>query len=149
MRLACLFHRRRHLGTVASSGTGGENQSGRHRLQQTSNAYHDACRRPLSTSPKGFTASDLAGKVRALSGPSDKPYQARQAAYHLKKLRGKEFVSRIGNSRRLPNHAKRTQGDGCISGTARLAIQAASVYSRPSGADPTLLPRRSYDRGRL
>ena len=35
----------------------------------------------LSTAPKGFTASDLAGKVRALSAPSGKPYQPRQAAY--------------------------------------------------------------------
>jgi len=54
----------------------------------------------LSTSPKGFTASDLAGRVRTLSGPAAKPYQPRQAAYELKKLRGKNFVSKIGNSRR-------------------------------------------------
>lgn len=54
----------------------------------------------LSTSPKGFTASDLAGKVRTLSGPTAKPYQPRQAAYDLKKLRGKNFVGKIGNSRR-------------------------------------------------
>ena len=54
----------------------------------------------LSTSPKGFAASDLAAKVRTLNGPSAKPYQPRQAAYDLKKLRGKKLVSKIGNSRR-------------------------------------------------
>jgi hypothetical protein len=54
----------------------------------------------LSTSPTGFTASDLAAKVRTLNGPSAKPYQPRQAAYDLKKLRGKELVRRIGNCRR-------------------------------------------------
>ena len=60
----------------------------------------------LSVSPKGFTASDLAGKVRALNGPSDQPYQPRQAAYDLKKLRAKEFVRRIGNSRRYETTPK-------------------------------------------
>ena len=54
----------------------------------------------LSTSPRGFTASDLAAKVLALRGPSDKPYQSRQAAYDLKKMRGKDLVNKIGNSRR-------------------------------------------------
>jgi len=54
----------------------------------------------LSTAPKGFTASDLAAQVRTLNGPSAKPYQPRQAAYDLKKLRGKKLVSKIGNSRR-------------------------------------------------
>jgi hypothetical protein len=51
----------------------------------------------LSTLPGGFTASQLAARVRD-SGDSD--YQSRQAAYDLKKLRGKEMVRRIGNSRR-------------------------------------------------
>jgi len=54
----------------------------------------------LSTAPQGFTASDLAAKVRTLYGPSARPYQPRQAAYDLKKLRGKKFVSKIGKNRR-------------------------------------------------
>jgi hypothetical protein len=54
----------------------------------------------LSTSPKGFTASDLARKVCALNSPQAAPYTARQAAYDLRKLRGKDFVGKIGNSRR-------------------------------------------------
>ncbi len=54
----------------------------------------------LSTAPQGFTASDLAAKVRTFNGPSTQPYQPRQAAYDLKKLRGKKLVSRTGNSRR-------------------------------------------------
>ena len=53
-----------------------------------------------STSPKEFTASQLAAKVSALSAATAKPYHSRQAAYDLKKLRGKQLVSRIGNSRR-------------------------------------------------
>ena len=44
----------------------------------------------LSASPKGFTACQLEARVREC-GESN--YQARQAAYDLKKLRGKEPTS--------------------------------------------------------
>jgi hypothetical protein len=50
----------------------------------------------LSASPKGFTASQLAAQVRDW-GESN--YQARQAGYDLKKLRGKDMVRRIGKTR--------------------------------------------------
>jgi hypothetical protein len=51
----------------------------------------------LSASPKGFTASQLAARVRD-GGESN--YQAWQAAYDLKKLRGKDMVRRIGTTPR-------------------------------------------------
>jgi hypothetical protein len=54
----------------------------------------------LSTYPKGFTASDLARKVSAWNCPQAAPYTARQAAYDLRKLRGKDLVGKVGNSRR-------------------------------------------------
>jgi hypothetical protein len=54
----------------------------------------------LSTSPKGFTASELAAKVGALNDSLPTPYTARQAAYDLRKLRGKDLVGKIGHSRR-------------------------------------------------
>jgi len=51
----------------------------------------------LALSPEGFSASELAAQVRqSLS----QDYQSRQAAYDLKKLRGKGWVSRLGGSRR-------------------------------------------------
>lgn len=50
----------------------------------------------LSAVPRGFTASQLAARVRE-RGESN--YQARQAAYDLKKLRGKQMVRRLGNTR--------------------------------------------------
>jgi hypothetical protein len=50
----------------------------------------------LSASPKGFTASQLAARIRDY-GESN--YQARQAAYDLKKLRGKDMVRRVGKTR--------------------------------------------------
>ena len=52
------------------------------------------------TSPAGFTASQLAQKVRTINGPAEADYGPRRAAYDLKKLRGKGMVRRIGTSRR-------------------------------------------------
>ena len=54
----------------------------------------------LSTAPEGFTASDLAHKVRAMSGEAESEYGLRRAAYDLKKLRGKALVRKIVSSHR-------------------------------------------------
>ena len=54
----------------------------------------------LATSPTGFSASELAAQVRARSGQRETPYGPRQAAYDIKKLRGKGLVHKRGNSRR-------------------------------------------------
>ena len=54
----------------------------------------------LSPSPNGFTASDVAARVRALSKHAPLQYGPRHAAYDLKKLRDKHIVRRIGHTRR-------------------------------------------------
>lgn len=54
----------------------------------------------LSSSPAGFTASELACQVRALGKQSESAYGPRRAAYDLKKLRGKKIIRRIGQTRR-------------------------------------------------
>ena len=54
----------------------------------------------LSPSPDGFTASEVAARVRASSKQGASQYGPRRAAYDLKKLRGKHIVRRIGHSRR-------------------------------------------------
>jgi hypothetical protein len=53
----------------------------------------------LSLQPGGFTSGDLAVKVQERLHLSAEHYQPRQAAYDLKKLRGKKMVSKIGKSR--------------------------------------------------
>lgn len=60
----------------------------------------------LSPSPGGFTASDLARQVRAISRQSESEYGPRRAAYDLKKLRGKKVVRRIGQTRRYESIPK-------------------------------------------
>jgi hypothetical protein len=54
----------------------------------------------LSTHPRGFTASALAGRVKEILGDSVPDYHARQASYDLKKLRGKDLVRHIKHSQR-------------------------------------------------
>jgi hypothetical protein len=90
----------------------------------------------LSTSPAGFTAGDIANRARALGGLPDGAYRPRQAAYDLKKLRGKQLVERKGNSRRyeaLP--------DG-------LRAMAALITIRDDVIKPLLASRGRLKRGR-
>jgi hypothetical protein len=64
----------------------------------------------LSTQPEGFTSGELALQVRQQLGCVESEYQARQAAYDLKKLRGKHLVEKIDESRRYqaPSQGLRT-----------------------------------------
>src|SRR5260370_13992972 len=63
----------------------------------------------LSTQPGGFSSGDLAVKVQERLRVSAADYQPRQAAYDLKKLRGKMLVSKIGKSRLYKAPAKGLQ----------------------------------------
>jgi hypothetical protein len=54
----------------------------------------------LASQPEGFTAEQLASRVRTREGRTMAKYNARKAAYDLRKLRGKALVQRIGNTRR-------------------------------------------------
>jgi hypothetical protein len=62
----------------------------------------------LSAAPDGFTVADLAAKVPAMTGRTG--YTTRQAAYDLRKLRGKQLVDKPGRTRRyqVPPAAART-----------------------------------------
>jgi hypothetical protein len=64
----------------------------------------------LSTQPDGFTSGELAVQVRKQLNCAELEYQSRQAAYDLKKLRGKRLVEKVGKSRRYqaPVHGLRT-----------------------------------------
>jgi hypothetical protein len=64
----------------------------------------------LSTQPGGFSSGDLAVKVQERLALSAEEYQPRQAAYDLKKLRGKKLVAKSGKSRlyQAPGEGLRT-----------------------------------------
>jgi hypothetical protein len=52
----------------------------------------------LSAAPGGFTVTDLTAKVHAITRQTG--YTTRQAAYDLRKLRGKDLLAKPGRSRR-------------------------------------------------
>ncbi len=52
----------------------------------------------LAIAPGGFTVADFAAKVRAMTGQAG--YTARNAAYDLRKLRGKHLADKPGRTRR-------------------------------------------------
>ncbi len=54
----------------------------------------------LAATPRGFSLSDLAAQVRTIMGTTVEKYTSRQAAYDLKKLRGKNLVRKMDKSRR-------------------------------------------------
>ncbi len=64
----------------------------------------------LAPSPGGFTVAQLTAKVQAMTGQTERDYTTRQAAYDLKKLRGKHLVVKPAASRRYhaPPQALRT-----------------------------------------
>ena len=62
----------------------------------------------LASAPAGFTVAEHAARVRQITGQGD--YSTRQAAYDLRKLRGKQLVDKPGGKRRyrVPPDAART-----------------------------------------
>jgi hypothetical protein len=64
----------------------------------------------LAPSPDGFTVADMTAKVHAMTGQTHATYNTRQAAYDLRKLRGKQLVTKPARTRRyyLPGPAART-----------------------------------------
>ena len=64
----------------------------------------------LAPSPDGFTVADMTAKVHAMTGQDHATYNTRQAAYDLRKLPGKQLISKPRGTRRyyLPGPAART-----------------------------------------
>jgi hypothetical protein len=99
----------------------------------------------LAAAPDGFTVTDLTTKVHAITGQTS--YTTRQAGYDLRKLRGKELITKPGRSRRyqVPARAARTI-------TALLALRdhviapiLAGVRSPRMGRKPTPWTRIDRD----
>ena len=93
----------------------------------------------LAPAPDGFSVSQLSAKVRALGGPGAQGYGTRQAAYDLKKLRGKDLIGRRGASRRY-----RAPPDGVRTIAALLILRdqiikpiLAGVRTRKDGRKPS------------
>jgi hypothetical protein len=90
----------------------------------------------LAASPDGFTASQLAERVRMQSRDKGFHYGPRRAAYDLKKLRGKQIVSRIGKT---PRYKVITEG---------LRAMTALVILREKTIKPLLAAAKDHRRSR-
>jgi hypothetical protein len=64
----------------------------------------------LARAPAGFTTGQLANTVRLMLPATDPSYDPRRAAYDLRKLRRKELLRKVPDSRRyfIPQQALRT-----------------------------------------
>jgi hypothetical protein len=63
----------------------------------------------LAPAPMGFSLAQFTAKVQALAGQTEGAYTRRQAAYDLRRLRGKQLIIKVGSSRRYqvpPNGAR-------------------------------------------
>ena len=83
----------------------------------------------LSASPNGFTASDIAARVRQRCAP----YGPRHAAYDLKKLRGKHIVCRIGTPAAM-------NASGLRAITALLLLRNKAIKPSLPPPDPSTRP---------
>jgi hypothetical protein len=88
----------------------------------------------FAAAPNGFRASDIAARVQEIMGYSEDTYTPRQAAYDLKKLRGKNVIRRVGKSRRYE-----IVPDGLRAVTALLVLRDKVIKPVLAGAGK---PRR-------
>jgi hypothetical protein len=104
----------------------------------------------LSASPDGFTASALADQVRAFGNQSLSAYGPRQAAYDLKKLRGKQIVQRVGATRRyeaIPSGLRAITALVVLREKAIKPLLAAAQEITPprGGQNPRTIDRHYHD----
>jgi uncharacterized protein YegP (UPF0339 family) len=98
----------------------------------------------LSVKPNGFSASQLAQKVRDITADVDLCYQTRQASYDLRKLRAKDLVRKIGNSRRYE-----TTASGLKKITAFFVLREKVLIPLLAAADKTKTAPRPMDQCKL
>jgi hypothetical protein len=101
----------------------------------------------LACAPDGFTVAQFTAKVHAMTGQTDLDYTNRQAAYDLRKLRGKDLVTQPQRSRRY-----HVRPDAARTITALLVLRQhviapilAGVRSPRQGRKPATWTRRDYE----
>jgi len=99
----------------------------------------------LAIAPEGFRAADLAAAVRCQTGGD---YTTRQAAYDLRKLRGRQLIIKPGRSRcyQVPGDAARTIS-ALITLRDHVIAPVLAGVRKPMGRPPRTYTRidRDYD----
>jgi hypothetical protein len=91
----------------------------------------------LGPSPTGFGVALFKAKVHSMTGQSDAEYTQRHAVYDLKKLRGKQLITRLGRSRRYE-----VSPPGMRAITAMLVLRDHVTQPILAGAQAPLRPPR-------
>ncbi len=101
----------------------------------------------LAVAPDGFTVAEFAAKVHALTGQTAADYSLRQAAYDLRKLRGKQLVIKPGRTHRYhvsPQAARTITGLSVLRDHVIAPILAGIGKPRP-GRPPATRTRVDRD----
>jgi len=100
--------------------------------------------------PNGFTVGEFAARIHVMTGTSDLDYTVRQAAYDLRKLRGKQLVDKPARTRRyrVPSLAARTIAALLTLRDQVIAPILAAVRSPKMGRKPAHWTRvdRDYEK---
>ncbi len=93
----------------------------------------------LSVAPDGFAIADFAAKVNAMGALAGADYTVRQAAYDIRKLRGKHLVVKPDHTRRyhVPGDAARTMSALGVLRDQVIAPILAGVRSPRPGRRPS------------
>ena len=104
----------------------------------------------LAPAPNGFTVAEFTAKDHAMTGTSSAAYSIRQAAYDLRKIRGKQLLDKPARSRRyhVPPQAARTIAALLTLRDQVIAPILAAVRSPRMGRKPAHWTRvdRDYER---
>ena len=108
----------------------------------------------LAPAPNGFTVAEFTAKVHALTGHDHTGYSVRQAAYDLRKLRGKQLVDKPGTDPPLPRpaHPPRAPSPPCSPCAIRSSPRSSPAVRSPRmGRKPAHWTRvdRDYERIRI
>ena len=92
----------------------------------------------LALAPDGFTVADFTARVHAMTGQTEDDYTIRQAAYDLRKFRGKRLIVKPERSRRyqVPPQAARTIAAVTVLREQVIAPILAGVRSPRHGRKP-------------
>jgi hypothetical protein len=90
----------------------------------------------LAAAPHGFTTGEHAAKVRAMTGRDG--YTSRQAAYDLRKFRGKGLAAKPGRTRATTSQPGRpARSPPCLPCATRSSPQSSAASAAPAkAADP-------------
>jgi hypothetical protein len=107
----------------------------------------------LAVAPMGFGVTQFKAKVQSMTGQAETDYTQRHAAYDLKKLRGKQLITKLGRSRRYEVSASSMRAVSALYVLRDQVIRPvlAGVRATQQQPQPTLAPAldRHYERLRL